>query len=65
MIYPELNLIPDLTVAENISLGAMPRRGPFVDYRALAASARAILKEARCRECSRRAVRHACEAGHR
>lgn len=45
MIYQELNLVPDLTVAENISLGAMPRRGPFVDYRGLAANAKAVLKE--------------------
>jgi ABC-type sugar transport system ATPase subunit len=35
MIYQELNLVPDLTVAENISLGAIPRRGPFVDHGAL------------------------------
>jgi len=45
MIYQELNLVPDLTVAENISLGAMPQRGPFVDYRGLAARARAVLAE--------------------
>ena len=45
MIYQELNLVPDLTVAENISLGAMPRRGPFVDYRAVTARAKAVLAE--------------------
>jgi ABC-type sugar transport system ATPase subunit len=45
MIYQELNLVPDLTVAENISLGAMPRRGPFVDQRRLAARAQDVLKE--------------------
>ena len=45
MIYQELNLVPDLTVAENISLGAMPRRGPFVDYRAVTALAKAVLNE--------------------
>ncbi len=45
MIYQELNLVPDLNVAENISLGAMPRRGPFVDTRRLAARARAVLDE--------------------
>lgn len=45
MIYQELNLVPDLTVAENISLGEMPRRGPFVDYPSLAAKARAVLEE--------------------
>jgi len=45
MIYQELNLVPDLSVAENISLGAMPRRGPFVDYRAMNAKAAAVLDE--------------------
>ncbi|TQO19736.1 monosaccharide ABC transporter ATP-binding protein (CUT2 family) [Rhodoglobus vestalii] len=45
MIYQELNLVPDLTVAENISLGAMPKRGPFVDYRAMNAKASAVLRE--------------------
>jgi ABC-type sugar transport system ATPase subunit len=45
MIYQELNLVPDLTVAENIGLGAMPRRGPFVDYKALVALAESVLKE--------------------
>ena len=45
MIYQELNLVPDLTVAENISLGAMPRKGPFVDYRSVAARAKTVLDE--------------------
>ncbi|GHD82092.1 monosaccharide ABC transporter ATP-binding protein (CUT2 family) [Salinibacterium amurskyense] len=45
MIYQELNLVPDLSVAENISLGAMPKRGPFVDYRAMNAKAAAVLDE--------------------
>jgi ABC-type sugar transport system ATPase subunit len=45
MIYQELNLVPDLTVAENISLGAMPKRGIFVDYRAMNAKAAAVLRE--------------------
>lgn len=45
MIYQELNLVPDLTVAENISLGRMPRRGPFVDYRAVTQKASEVLGE--------------------
>ncbi|WP_308799846.1 sugar ABC transporter ATP-binding protein [Agromyces silvae] len=45
MIYQELNLIPDLSVAENISLGGMPRRGPFVDHRALTRRATTVLDE--------------------
>lgn len=45
MIYQELNLVPDLTVAENISLGVMPHRGPFVNYPAVTARARNVLSE--------------------
>lgn len=31
MVHQEISLAPDLTVAENVFLGRMPRRGPFVD----------------------------------
>ncbi|ACI50663.1 ABC transporter related [Gluconacetobacter diazotrophicus PA1 5] len=43
MIHQELNLVPDLTVAENIFLAREPRRGPFVDRAKMAAQARGIL----------------------
>lgn len=33
MIYQELSLAPDLSVAENILLGMEPRRGPFLNQR--------------------------------
>ena len=42
MIYQELSLAPHLSVAENILLGRLPRRGPLVDWprvRRLAAEA--------------------------
>ena len=45
MIYQELSLVPDLSVAENISLGAMPHKGLFVDYPAMTALARTVLNE--------------------
>ncbi|BBO33922.1 ribose ABC transport system [Lacipirellula parvula] len=45
MIYQELSLAPDLTVAENISLGVEPTRGPFVRRRALRERAAAALAE--------------------
>ena len=45
MIYQELNLVPDLTVAENISLGRMPRRGPFTNGRAMTKRAAEVLAE--------------------
>jgi len=45
MVYQELNLVPDLTVAENILLGVTPSRWGLVNRRALREQARAILDE--------------------
>ena len=45
MIYQELNLVPDLSVAENISLGVMPKRGLFVNYKEVTAIAKRVLEE--------------------
>jgi ribose transport system ATP-binding protein len=44
MIHQELNLVPHLTVAENIWLGREPRRGWFVDRARQRDGARACLK---------------------
>ncbi|WP_314172063.1 sugar ABC transporter ATP-binding protein [Streptomyces winkii] len=35
IIHQEFNLMPDLTVAQNILIGREPRRGPLLDERAL------------------------------
>ena len=43
VIYQELNYVPTLTVAENVLLGRLPRRGPIVDWPAVDREARAIL----------------------
>ncbi|QTN25745.1 sugar ABC transporter ATP-binding protein [Rhizobacter sp. AJA081-3] len=43
MIHQELNLVPHLSVAENIFLAREPRRGPFIDRRRLHADARHCL----------------------
>jgi ABC-type sugar transport system ATPase subunit len=43
VIYQELNYVPTLTVAENVLLGRLPRRGPIVDWSAVYREARAIL----------------------
>ncbi|MEZ5670327.1 MAG: sugar ABC transporter ATP-binding protein [Alphaproteobacteria bacterium] len=32
-IYQEFNLVPHLTIAENVYIGREPRRGPFIDWR--------------------------------
>ncbi len=39
VVQQELSLAPNLSVAENIVMGAVPRRGPFTDYARLAAEA--------------------------
>jgi ribose transport system ATP-binding protein len=36
VVQQELSLAPHLSVAENVAMGAMPRRGGFIDYGALA-----------------------------
>lgn len=45
MVYQELNLVPDLTVAENIGLGRMPSRAGLVNARALHDQAHRVLAE--------------------
>ncbi len=45
MIYQELSLAPDLSVAENILLGVEPKRGPLVRWGELREKARAALAE--------------------
>ena len=39
IIYQELHLIPEMTVAENIFLGQLPQRGGLVNHRRLRAEA--------------------------
>ncbi|OCP16063.1 MULTISPECIES: galactofuranose ABC transporter, ATP-binding protein YtfR [unclassified Ensifer] len=43
-VYQEVNLLPNLTVAENLFLGRQPRRFGFVDVRAMNHQARALLE---------------------
>lgn len=45
MVYQELNLVPDLTVAENISLGRTPSQAGFVNRRAQLDLAKRVLDE--------------------
>ena len=46
-IYQEFNLVPELTVAENIFLGRQPRRFGLVDRRNMRAEARELLERIR------------------
>ena len=45
MVHQELNLVPDLSVAENVYLGRMPRRRGFVDRAAMLRDTKAVLEE--------------------
>jgi ribose transport system ATP-binding protein len=50
LIHQELSLVPEMTVAENIFLGSLPRHWPNrVDRRRLNADAAAILERLNCR----------------
>ena len=43
-VFQEFNLLPDRTVAENVFLGREPRKGPFVDNRAMLERTRELLE---------------------
>jgi len=44
-VYQEVNLCPNLSVAENLFIGSYPRRFGLVDWRAMARQARALLAQ--------------------
>ncbi|MGJ8583502.1 MAG: sugar ABC transporter ATP-binding protein [Marinosulfonomonas sp.] len=44
-VYQEVNLLPNLTVSENLFLGRQPMRGPFVDRRRMNRDARKSLQD--------------------
>ncbi|HET6469677.1 MAG TPA: sugar ABC transporter ATP-binding protein [Geminicoccaceae bacterium] len=62
-IYQELNLVPNLTVAENLFIGREPGAGPFVSWRRLAADTRAVLDRLGLRIDPLRPVRDLSVAG--
>jgi ribose transport system ATP-binding protein len=45
MIYQEFNLVPELSVLDNIVLGQEPQRGPFLDHAAALREATTVLME--------------------
>jgi len=44
-VYQEIDLLPNLSVAENIALGREPRRRGLIDWRAMRRQAREVLAE--------------------
>lgn len=42
-IYQEFNLVPQLTIAENVFIGREPQRGPFIDWRKMMRDTRVLL----------------------
>jgi inositol transport system ATP-binding protein len=57
-IYQEFNLLPFMSIAENLFLGREPTRRGFIDWRALHGNARALLASIGLDVDSRREVRH-------
>jgi len=43
-VHQEINLIPEMTVAQNIMLGNEPKKGPFIDYKKMNKVAEDILQ---------------------
>ena len=48
-VHQEVNLIHELTVGQNITLGYEPRKGPFIDYAEMHRQANEILDRLHCR----------------
>lgn len=48
-VHQETNVVKDMTVGQNVTLGHEPCKGAFVDYKALNDTVNGILKQLRCR----------------
>ena len=57
-IYQEFNLLPFMSIAENLYLGREPQRRGFIDWAAMYANARALLASLGLNVDPRREVRH-------
>jgi ABC-type sugar transport system ATPase subunit len=47
-IHQEVNLIPELTVGQNIALGHEPKKGMFIDYKTLHKEVNEVLTKMKC-----------------
>lgn len=47
-VHQEINLIPELTVAQNITLGSEPKKGLFVDYKRINIDAKEVMERLCC-----------------
>lgn len=43
-VHQEINVVPDMTVAQNIMLGCEPKKGIFIDYKKMNEEAETLLK---------------------
>jgi inositol transport system ATP-binding protein len=57
-IYQEFNLLPFMSIAENLYLGREPKRRGFIDWAAMNANSRALLASLGLNVDPRREVRH-------
>ncbi len=48
LIFQELSLVMDLTVAENLYLGSLPKKGGRIDWKKMNADAQKVLDELEC-----------------
>lgn len=62
-VYQELSLIPELTVAENLYVGRLPKKGPFVDWKRLFEDAGTLLAEIGATDIDPRQTVHSLSIG--
>jgi len=48
LIFQELSLVMDLTVAENLYLGSLPKKGGRIDWKTMNADAQKVMEELEC-----------------